>query len=286
MKLRTRNHNYQYDDPDDGFPAPSDAVPGLIPGPQEVSLPEGEVALIVAEPEPAPVPAPENSRLDVLLQLGLGAVLLGINATSKRLQEKQTQVVISSPEAEPLSHLDDDQDQLKYALIGMILRTPRVIKRGTARAAQLANTGYRRVSGLFDPLTGSRALRPVNSRLDQVVARGERIVNDWIDTGRRGEKTSQVLLQQTTDEVVGEVVDMLASRPEIRELVQQQSMGMVDELTDELQGRAAAVDTLLERIVYLLIPGSKKDTTPTLIIPLREDGEPVRAKKQPPKGGA
>lgn len=284
MKLSTRNHNYQYDDPNDGFPDPSDAVPGLIPAPQEVSLPEGEVALIVAEP--APVPAPENSRLDVLLQLGLGAVLLGINATSKRLQEKQTQVVISSPEAEPLSHLDDDQDQLKYALIGMILRTPPVIKRGTARAAQLANAGYRRVSGLFDPLTGSRALRPVNSRLDQVVARGERIVNDWIDTGRRGEKTSQVLLQQTTDEVVGEVVDMLASRPEIRELVQQQSMGMVDELTDELQGRAAAVDTLLERIVYLLIPGSKKDTTPTLIIPLREDGEPVKAKKQPPKGGA
>ncbi len=284
MKLSTRNHNYQYDDPNDGFPDPSDAVPGLIPAPQEVSLPEGEVALIVAEP--APVPAPENSRLDVLLQLGLGAVLLGINATSKRLQEKQTQVVISSPEAEPLSHLDDDQDQLKYALIGMILRTPPVIKRGTARAAQLANAGYRRVSGLFDPLTGSRALRPVNSRLDQVVARGERIVNDWIDTGRRGEKTSQVLLQQTTDEVVGEVVDMLASRPEIRELVQQQSMGMVDELTDELQGRAAAVDTLLERIVYLLIPGSKKDTTPTLIIPLREDGEPVKANKQPPKGGA
>lgn len=282
--MSTRNHNYQYDDPNDGFPDPSDAVPGLIPAPQEVSLPEGEVALIVAEP--APVPAPENSRLDVLLQLGLGAVLLGINATSKRLQEKQTQVVISSPEAEPLSHLDDDQDQLKYALIGMILRTPPVIKRGTARAAQLANAGYRRVSGLFDPLTGSRALRPVNSRLDQVVARGERIVNDWIDTGRRGEKTSQVLLQQTTDEVVGEVVDMLASRPEIRELVQQQSMGMVDELTDELQGRAAAVDTLLERIVYLLIPGSKKDTTPTLIIPLREDGEPVKAKKQPPKGGA
>ncbi len=106
----------------------------------------------------------------------------------------------------------------------------------------IGNAGYRRVSGLFDPLTGSRALRPVNSRLDQVVARGERIVNDWIDTGRRGEKTSQVLLQQTTDEVVGEVVDMLASRPEIRELVQQQSMGMVDELTDELQGRAAAVE--------------------------------------------
>jgi len=169
-------------------------------------------------------------------------------------------------------------------LIGMVLRTPEVVRRGTGRATRMANTGFSRVSGLFSPVTGSRPLRPINNRLDQMVARGERIVDDWIDTGRRGEKTSQALLEQTTDEVVGDVADMLASRPEIRELVQQQSMGMFDELTDELQGRAAAIDTILERVIYLLIPGSKKDTTPTLIIPLRENEEPVRARKQPPKG--
>lgn len=284
MKLRTRNHNYQDDGIDDGFPVASDEVLGLIPVPQEVPLPVGEVAIIVVESASEPVQ--ETSSLDVLVQLGLGAVLVGINSAGKRLKEKQTQISVALPEAEPLSHPDDDQDRLKYALIGMILKTPEVVRRGTTRAARIANAGYSRVSGLFGPVTSSRSLRPINSRLDQIVARGERIVDDWIDTGRRGEKTSQALLQQTSDEVIGDVADMLASRPEIRELVQQQSMGMVDELTDELQGRAAAIDTLLERVVYLLIPGSKKDTTPTLIIPLREDGEPVRAKKQPPKGGA
>lgn len=284
MKLRTRNHNPQDDGADDGFPAASDEAPGIIPVPQELPLPEVEVAM--TEAEPAPVPARETSSLDVLVQLGLGAILLGINSAGKRLQEKQSQISVEPPEADVLSHLDDDQDRLKYALIGMILRTPGVVRRGAGRAARLANAGYIRVRGLFSPVTGSRPLRPLNSRLDQMVARGERIVDDWIDTGRRGEKTSQALLQQTTDEVIGDVADMLASRPEIRDLVQQQSLGMVGELTDELQGRVSAVDTILERIVYLLIPGSKKDITPTLMIPLREHGELVRAKKLPPKGGA
>jgi hypothetical protein len=286
MKLRPRNHNHQDEDPNDGFPELTDSVPGLIPEQEDAPAQEGEVALVVVEPASAPGLVRETSSLDVLVQLGLGAALLGINSAGKRLQEKQTQISVAPPEAEPLSHPDDDQDRLKYALIGMILRTPGVVRRGTARAARMVNAGYSRVSGLFSPVTGSRPLRPLNSRLDQMVARGERIVDDWIDTGRRGEKTSQALLQQTTDEVVGDVVDMLASRPEIRELVQQQSMGMVDELTEELQGRASAVDTILERVVYLLIPGSKKDTTPTLIVPIREHGELVKSKKQPPKGGA
>jgi hypothetical protein len=133
-------------------------------------------------------------------------------------------------------------------------------------------------------VTNNRAIRPINKRYEQLVARGERIVSDWIDTGRRGEITSQKLLQQTTDEVLGEVVDVVASRPEITDLVQQSSMGMVDELTDEMQGRASAVDTVLERIVFKLIPGSHKDTTPTLIIPVPEGEELDRAKKQTPKG--
>ena len=278
MKLRTVNQNHQDDGTDDGFPDPADAVPGLIPPPEEVPLPEGEVAMIVAEPAPELVR--ETSRLDVLLHLGVGAVLMGFNSASKRLQEKQSRVVVSPGGEEPLSHLDDDKDQLKYALIGMILSTPRVLRRGTSQAVQLANAGYSRVSGLLRPVTGSGLLRPINGRLDEMVARGEQIVRDWIDTGRRGEKTSQELVQQTTDEVVGELVKNVASRTDVKEIVQQQGMGMADELSEELQGRAAAADTILERIVFLLLPGKKADTTPTLLIPVRDEQEQARAKKR------
>lgn len=64
---------------------------------------------------------------------------------------------------------------------------------------------------------------------------------------------------------------MLAKRPEISELVQQQGIGMAEDLTDQLQGRTAAADTILERIVFSLIPGKNKDTTPTLFIPLPDE---------------
>jgi hypothetical protein len=200
------------------------------------------------------------------------------------MRDKRGVVEISSVPEEPFTHTDDEKNQLRYALIGLILKTPSVVSRGVSRTARLAETGFSRLSALIKPVTSNRAVRPINKRYEQMVARGERIVGDWIDTGRRGEITSQKLLQQTTDEVLGEVVNVVAKRPEITDLVQQSSMGMVDELTDELQGRASAVDTILERIVFKLIPGKDKDITPTLIIPAPEEGEQINAKKQTPKG--
>lgn len=279
MKSQAKNNHYQIEEAEDGFPDPSEETPGLIPEPEVIPEPEGEIYAIETRLEP-PEPVEGTSSLDVLLHLGVGAVLLGFNSASKRLQEKQSRIVVSPGGEEPLSHLDDDEDQLKYALIGMILSTPRVLKRGTLRATQLANAGYSRVSGWLRPAGSSRLLRPINNRLDEMVARGEQIVTDWIDTGRRGEKTSQELLEQTTDEVVGELVKNVASRTDIKEIVQQQGMGMADELSEELQGRAAAADTILERVVFLLLPGKKADTTPTLMIPIRDEQEQARAKKR------
>lgn len=272
--MKTTNYQHQAEDPEDSFPLLSDAGSDPILKPQDTYLPAREGS----------AGEREVSSMDVLFHLGLGAALLGIDAVSKLLQEKQSRLEIATGEQQPLLHLDDEQDQLRYAMIGLILNTPRAVRRRTSRATQAANKGINIVSDMLRPVTGSRVFRPINSRFDQMVARGERIVGGWIDSGRRGERASQALLQETTDEVVGELVDMLASRPEITDLVQQQSMGMVDELTEELQGRASAADTLLERIVYLLLPGSKKDTTPTLVIPFREEEQPVRDKKQTPKG--
>jgi hypothetical protein len=278
VKITSRNSNHPIEEPEPDFLDPSDSELGLVPVPEVITQPAGET------PITGTVPSQSTSSVDVLLQLGLGIVLLGINNVGARLRDKQPMVEVSTVHEEPLAHLDDDQNQLRYALIGLILKTPGVVSRGVSRTAQMAEAGFNKLSGMFKPVTNNRAVRPINKRYEQMVARGERIVGDWIDTGRRGEKTSQKLLQQTTDEVVGDLVDMVAKRPEITDLVQQSSMGMVDELTDELQGRTSAIDTVLERIVFKLIPGRDKDITPTLIIPAAEEDEQINAKKQTPKG--
>ena len=265
MKSKADNHSNPSEEREEDFPDPSDAELGLVQEPQIVAQPASESPRIQAGQNNG------AASFDVLLHLMLGAALLGMNEFRNRLTDKQIILATTSQPEEPLILADDEQDELRYALIGLILNTPGVIGRGVSRVSQVANTGLRRVSGLLKPLTSSRGFQPINDRFDQVVARGERIVYDWMEAGRRGEKTSQAILQKTTDDVIGDVVNMLAKRPEISELVQQQGIGMAEDLTDQLQGRTAAADTILERIVFSLIPGKNKDTTPTLFIPIPEE---------------
>jgi len=276
MKSKANNLNNPDEEPEEDFPDPSDAELGLAQEAQIVPQPASESPAIQPGQDDGAAP------FDVLLHLAVGAALLGINEVKNRLQDKQTMVETSSQTEEPLILPDDEQDELRYALIGLILSTPKILNRGASRVSQAANAGLTRVSVLLRPVTSSRAFRPINDRFDQMVARGEHIVYDWMEAGRRGEKTSQAMLQETTDEVVGDVVNMLAKRPEITELVQQQSIGMAEDLTDQLQGRTAAADTILERIIFSLIPGKNKDTTPTLVIPIPEE-EQARYKPQTAK---
>jgi len=261
MNLR----NQQDNEPDDDFPNPTDDELGLIP--------------VVSDPEPAKTPTrairttrtDSTGTLNVLLHLAVGGILLGIDEVRTRLDEKNEFVESSSQSQETLYHPDDEQDQLRYALVGLVLKTPEVLSRGAHKVEQAAEAGVYVVNKIFKPVTKSRLANPFIRKFDHMVARGESIVTDWVDRGRTGEKTSRVLLQQTSDEVIGDVANILANRPEIRDLVQQQGIGMAQEVSGELQDRAAAADTLFERIVLKFLPGSKKDTTRTLDIPQLEE---------------
>ena len=278
MNVSMSNNNLPIEEPGEDFPDPSDLEWGLSQDSPGSIQPEPEVSS--SEPDIKGA----ASSFDVLLSLGLGVLLLGFDQVNNRLQAKRSMVETPSQHDEPFEHPDDEQNQLRYALIGMLIDTPRVVRQRARRGMKLANAAFTGVSELFRPLAGSRAFRPVSRRFDRMVARGERVVSDWIDAGRRGEVNSRVLLQQTSNEVVSELVGELAHRPEVTELVQQQSIGMVEELSDELQGRTAAIDTILERIVFRLIPGTKKDTTPTMIIPVPEEEQEGGLKKQSSRG--
>jgi len=278
MNVSMSNNNLPIEEPGEDFPDPSELEWGLDQDSPGNIQPEGEVS------NNAPDVNPDTSSIDVLLLLGLGVVLQGLAGVNSRLQAKRISMETSYQPKEPIAHPEDENELLRYALIGMILDTPRVVRRQVSQVVHLADSAYNGFNDLFRPLTSSRVFRPINTRFSRLTAKGERVVNHWIDTGRRGEKNSQALLLETTDEVVAEVINKLAQRPEITELVQQQSVGMVGELSEELQGRTAAIDTILERIVFRLIPGTKSDTTPTLIIPIPEDEQQSGLKKQSSRG--
>jgi hypothetical protein len=135
MKIMTKGSKQPVEDPEPDFLDPSDSELGLVPVPQEISqFPQGV-------PAAAPMPNQSTSSLDVLVQLGVGVILLGINSVNNRLRDKQPMVVVSSEPEEPLTHPDDEQNQLRYALVGLALKTPGVVSRGISRTAQLAEKG-------------------------------------------------------------------------------------------------------------------------------------------------
>ena len=107
---------------------------------------------------------------------------------------------------------------------------------------------------MFAPLTKSRLWRPVQERFDIYSERGESIVNSWMNIGRREEQVSRALVrQQAYEETVNDVIDYLAQKPEVRELVQQQSVGMAGEIVDDIRERSSEYDTLLEERVNKLL---------------------------------
>jgi hypothetical protein len=62
-----------------------------------------------------------------------------------------------------------------------------------------------------------------------------------------------------------EVLDYLAEKPEIRQLVQQQGVGLVAELVEQVRERAAEADDLVDRMSGAILrrPQSESSSTET-----------------------
>ena len=63
----------------------------------------------------------------------------------------------------------------------------------------------------------------------------------WINTGRSEEYLSRALVQDTTTEIIEEVLDYLAVSPEMDQLVQQQTSDMAGDVVEEFQDRTTRI---------------------------------------------
>jgi hypothetical protein len=153
-----------------------------------------------------------------------------------------------------------------------MLQAPGSVQKGLSGLGRLANGVFEIISAAVRPVSNSRLAKPLHTQFETLVQRGEQIVAEWVDAGRSGELVSRDMVQDTAEDVVDDLVELLANRPELRELIQQQSIGLAQEFSGELQSRSAAADSLLERVAYRILPFAKRDITPTLEVPdLPED---------------
>jgi hypothetical protein len=212
----------------------------------------------------------EASTTEKLMYIILGGLLSVGEKLNNNLEKFDGESIHYNSADQVLSYHQDDESQLKYALIGLAVKTPAILEKGAGRIGKIVDASYNFARHLLRPISSNRFMGPVHQKYEEMIQRGDQVINELIDTGRRGEVSSQIYARNVLNNLLEDVVNGLSKRPEIRELVQQQSYGMAQEISDEFQDRAAAADSIVERIVFKLIPGEKKDTTPVVILPIME----------------
>ena len=223
-------------------------------GEEQGQLPEptlGNVRIVIQGAPSEPL------VLDALVRLLLGSAIEGGDQLARRI--KDWDVETDGRGSEIYSELPDETDaeRLRYALLGVLSKAPDLAQAALSTAVDVSDSAYRLLSNLLSPVTSSRLMRPAQRGYNKLAARGEVQVEAWIDAGRRAEQHSRALARQAafdgTDEAIDEMVGILAQKPEVRDLVTQQSVGMAQEVMNVVRQRTAAEDTRWERRVRSLL---------------------------------
>jgi len=213
---------------------------------EQQSLVDSEIAdleSVVREPADSIIVTSETGigTTRMVIRLALGSIILGREELNRRFREKQAQLNQSlSPQLTNRSE-ESPNDRSRYAVEGALVQTSETLSRGVQTIGNATNAVFKLASRLARPVTGSRVMRPVRRQFDRFEARGEQVMQTWINTGRSEEYLSRALVQDTTTEIIEEVLDYLAVSPEMDQLVQQQTSDMAGDVVEEFQDRTTRI---------------------------------------------
>jgi hypothetical protein len=196
----------------------------------------------------------EAGLLLTALRLLVGGTMEGADELVRRLKERQ-QLLEQSPAAKTviIPAGETDHERLRYALIGLLFETPGQVQRGLSTVSGQGKRAAKLATNVTRPFTRSRLLRPLlrpaQRQVDKLLKQRDDLWDRLIDLGREQEQQGRSLARETTAATVDEVFNYLAGKPEIRDLVQQQSVGLTQEFVNELRRRTAAVDARVDSLV-------------------------------------
>ena len=219
--------------------------------------------------QPALVRAPksdqdEQQEFRTLLRFLIGSAIEGSDEFRRRLRLWQVELDIVPPSEMVVESADESgTDRLRHALLGIFFQTLDAWSDNLNSLDKRSSRAYRRVSRLFEPLTTSRLLRPARDNYEYMVAKGESLLERWINRGRREERVSRRLVRlQAYDDMIDDVLDYMAKKPEVRDLVQQQSIGMAGEVLGEFRERSTYVDSYIENTANVILGRRRKESQP------------------------
>ena len=119
---------------------------------------------------------------------------------------------------------------------------------------------------VFSPITNSRVFRPLAKGFDRAVERGEYQVNYWKHIGRSEDIHSRRIAESALTIVADDSMDEIIENERIQEFVQEmmaaQSLGIIDEVIEEIRERGFSSDVFFEKPFRRLFRRADREEIP------------------------
>ena len=255
--------------------------------------PQGEDEPLVSN---QPSRDPRTGR--TFTRVTLGSALIALDTLSDRLEQVEAaEAEMEMPprrQADVLVPLSEWGEQFgeprnraaRYLALGMM-----------ADARDKANRGGRFLRGVSDatagvinfvlaPIRRSGVARPAVKGFDAAVGRGESKVKHWMNLGRAEDARSRTVAEYALTNIADETMDDLVENERIQvfiqEIVEAQSMGIIDEAIEEVRERGVSTDYFVEKPIRRLLRRPPRDEVPfpdfdaQTIRPMRRRHIPLR----------
>ncbi|HTP11564.1 MAG TPA: hypothetical protein VMP08_25095 [Anaerolineae bacterium] len=253
----------------------------------EVNKPIDQQPALLSAPDRSPAPIEPFDALRSTTRLLVGLALVGSDELLKRLQMLE-HTIDTQPfdRAEMQAHIRTSPtgqhipDDIRYALIGLAfelqdqvrVQTPRLL----AAADQIISDVTRPAQSVLNhlPIVGPLS-RTLGLQYDAMQKRGEDRLRRWIAIGQREEARSRVLADQTFTRIVDDVIDYLADKPEVQDLIAGQTTGLAGEVLNEVRERTVSGDSFLEGIVRAVLRKAPRAELPPPSMEIRQSAVKV-----------
>jgi len=135
---------------------------------------------------------------------------------------------------------------LGYLLIGAAFLLQENLEKSVKKVESISRSIEEKSNPLLRPIYSNRLFNPFRTSFNQLVTRGEAEIDRLIARGQDEEAHSRALVKEAYHERLDSSLDYIANEPKIEELVASQSVGLIDEIVEEVRERTVSADYLLE----------------------------------------
>ena len=244
----------------------NDALPSIEP---TIPPEAGGAAVLAPAVAPPPRAYPDDPEFDAYLSLVtllLGGAIEGTALLARRLEQLEAELRASEDGPPAPGEIRSTADAARYLLVGASLAAADGLRRRAVRWAEASDMFLRVTGSAVASLAGNRltgrVVGPFDRAFGRLAERGQQRVNAWVELGRANEPTARLLARQTYLEILDDFIDLLSQNDELADLVQKKSLGLANEVVDEVRERTFSADTLAESVVRRILRRPPRQALP------------------------